>query len=337
MTFPFPLFAKFSPLKVALYIAIILIVVIAVRYFGDKNNWLQKRYGIYEGFSQDKPFVLKQDNDIYDDFYIEIYDALTNAGKRTSYDVDNIIKITNVNNDTAYILDVGCGTGCIVDEFTKKGITIKGIDKSQSMINYANNKHPLLQNGTSSTPSSTPSSVIYQCMEAEDATVYERATFSHILSLYMTIYELKDKAQFFRNAFYGLQPGGYLVVHVVKMGDGGGDGGDGGTYHGFINLGKPKALDESAIVKSGIKQMQTDFGGFVYKRDWSSDTMLRERFIDHDSQSIRENELTLYYEPLKVVVEQVIRAGFVVYDNVPAYSDVGGELYFFKKPGAIRK
>ena len=317
MTFPFPLFAKLSPLKVALYIAIIFIVVISVKYFGV-GIWTIKPPGTYEGFSQDKPFVLKQDNDIYDDFYTEIYDALTNAGKRTTYDADKIIEITNANNDTAYILDVGCGTGCLVAEFKKKGISIKGVDKSQSMINYATNQYPLLQNGTL---------VTYQCIEAEDATVYERATFSHVLCLYMTIYELKDKARFFRNAFYGLQPGGYLVLHLVK----------GGDYTGFIDLGKPKALDDTAIIKSGIKRMQTDFGGFVYKRDWTSDTMLRELFTDHESHAVRENELTWYYEPLKVVVEQVKRAGFVVYDNVPAYSDIGGELYFFKKPGAIGK
>ena len=198
------------------------------------------------------------------------------------------------------------------------------------MINYATNIHtPLLQN---------KKSVYYQCLEGEDPTIYQMSSFSHILCLYMTIYEMKDKLKFFRNAFYGLQQNGYLVVHLIKGEN---------DYNGFIDLGKPKAIDEKTIMESGIKKLETDFGGFLYKRDWSNIYNFKESFTDHKTHNVRQNELSWFYEPVDVIIEQTKRCGFNIYKIVPEYKNigggggggggVGGDLYFFRKPGINKK
>jgi SAM-dependent methyltransferase len=326
MTFPFPLFSKISTLKILLYIAILLIVVISIKYFINKNKI---PIGTYEGFTQDKQFVLKEDNDIYDDFYIEIYDLLNDTMTRTEYDINKIIDTTQLNPETAYVLDVGCGTGCLVNEFTKKGINVKGIDKSLNMINYANSKYPtLLRNETQMKP------IIYQYMEAEDPIIYERCSFSHILCLYMTLYEMKDKMIFLRNAYYGLKPDGYLILHLVK---GDVDIPDETSFNGFINLGKPKSLDEEDILKSGIKKLKTNFGGFIYNRDWTDNYKFKESFVDNNTNHIRQNELNWYYEPIDIIMEQSKRCGFSIYKILPENKNIGGFLYFLKKPAILAR
>lgn len=311
MTFPFPLFSKFSSLKITFYIALLLIFVILINnyFFLKKNN------GLYEGFTQDKKFLLKQDNDIYDNFYIDIYDKLNDTEERTNYDVNKIITLTNIDKNTTYILDVGCGTGVLVNQFLKKGILIKGIDKSQNMIDYANNKNPVFKNNNESS---------YQCMDIEDSNIFKQSTFSHILCLYMTIYEIQNKLKFFYNSYYSLKSDGFLIIHLIKTKN---------DYNGFINLGKPKALNENDIYNSDIKKLQTNFGSFTYNKDWSDIYNLKESFTDNKTNFIRQNNLTWYYEPIDIILQQIKSCGFSIYDIVPEYKNIGGYLYFFKKPG----
>jgi len=347
MAFPFPLFAKFSSLKVLFYISILFIIVTFIN-----TNFNFKRIGSYEGFTQDKSFVLKENNDIYDEFYVEIYDLLNNTIKRSICDIEKIMTTTNLNKETAYVLDIGCGTGCLVNEFLKKDIRIKGIDKSKNMIDYAINKY------ISSSPFVSSASSIYECSDANDSIIYKRGVFSHILCLYMTIYEIKNKMSFFRNSFYALQPNGFLIVHLIKNNvyqhnnnnhqhDNNNHQHDNNNhqhnnnndiendyienYNGFIDLGKPKAIDETTIIKSGIKKLQIDFGGFLYKKDWSDIYNLKETFIDNSTNNVRQNELMWYYEPMNVILEQCYRCGFALHKTTYQDKSIGGFLCFFIK------
>ena len=74
-----------------------------------KNEWFQIMFGLailtllvlwfkrfdlspyYEGFVQDKPYVFKENNDIYDEFYTEIYDRLMNVEKTCNYELNKMI------------------------------------------------------------------------------------------------------------------------------------------------------------------------------------------------------------------------------------------------------
>ena len=47
-----------------------------------------------EGFSQSDRYILKEDNDIYDNFYTQIYDNLMLSENRSEYEVSKIIEMT---------------------------------------------------------------------------------------------------------------------------------------------------------------------------------------------------------------------------------------------------
>ena len=48
----------------------------------------------YEGFTQETPYVFKQGNEVYDEFYTEIYNKLMLPDKRCTFEIYKIIEIT---------------------------------------------------------------------------------------------------------------------------------------------------------------------------------------------------------------------------------------------------
>ena len=98
-----------------------------------------KRPKLTEGF---EGHVEKTNKDLYDNFYAKIYDYLVFSDIRNNYEVGEIINQTQPT-EKSIILDIGCGTGNIVNEFTKRGFNITGVDESQSMINISKKKYSL--------------------------------------------------------------------------------------------------------------------------------------------------------------------------------------------------
>ena len=47
--------------------------------------------------------------------------------------------------ETVRILDVGCGTGCMVDVLREAGSRAFGVDKSQAMVEFSKQKYPQCQ------------------------------------------------------------------------------------------------------------------------------------------------------------------------------------------------
>jgi hypothetical protein len=63
-----------------------------------------------EGFEQSDKFLLKSGNDVYDEFYVDIYDYLVFSNLKDDYEVGEIVNKT-VPTSESKILDVGSGTG----------------------------------------------------------------------------------------------------------------------------------------------------------------------------------------------------------------------------------
>ena len=51
----------------------------------------------YEGFTQSRPFTLKMDEEIYDDFYVEIYDEIHNRDELSKKDYERVLETTMPN------------------------------------------------------------------------------------------------------------------------------------------------------------------------------------------------------------------------------------------------
>ena len=89
-----------------------------------------------EGFTQEKKFVLRKNNNVYDTFYASIYNDLVYDAIKNEYEVGEIINTTHPN-EQSIILDIGSGTGQHVALLNDKGYSAVGVDISPAMVKQA--------------------------------------------------------------------------------------------------------------------------------------------------------------------------------------------------------
>ena len=162
---------------------LLLALTIIIIYF--YKSWFKKRLG-QEGFQQKEKFILKENGEIYDDFYGEIYDTLMLPEERVNYEMETILKTLQPDVKHARILDIGSGTGVLVNYLKGKGYTAYGVDKSKAMVEISKERFP----------------IDIKCANVEEAMTYDRSLFTHIFCMNFTIYEIEDKLQLFKNCYY---------------------------------------------------------------------------------------------------------------------------------------
>jgi len=273
---------------------------------------LYKRYDFskfHEGFDQGHRFVLKQNSEIYDDFYANIYDRLMLPEKRVQFEIDQIIQMTEPNPKFSAILDIGSGTGELVNRLQKKGFDVYGIDLSQDMVDHSLKKNPDLK---------------ITCGDANSSMAFENGTFTHVLCLGLTIYQFPDKRQFFQNCYSWLKSGGYLVIHLV----------DRDHFDTIIPAGKPPLVDSpQKHSKQRITDTIIDFIDFHYKsvfqfKDSDKTAILKETFTDGITKNVRQNELVLYMENVNDVLRIASAVGFLVKGQVNMLHAVGDDYQY---------
>ena len=99
-----------------------------------------------EGFISDQKeqFVTKKGINLFDDFYVNIYDELFFKEIVNEYEVGSIINLTKPTTESNMLV-LGSGTGHMVNSFAKEDINVTGLDESVSMIKYAKNEYPNLK------------------------------------------------------------------------------------------------------------------------------------------------------------------------------------------------
>ena len=120
--------------KVLVFIALLLIAIVFFKSIEIPNSGI-------EGFDTQEKFLFKSGDEVYDDFYANIYDYLVFNNIKNSYEIGEIINKTSADG-TSVILDVGCGTGHHVDELSEQNLKVLGIDISPSMIQKAKQNFP---------------------------------------------------------------------------------------------------------------------------------------------------------------------------------------------------
>ena len=191
-------------------------ILLLIRKYIIMNNPNHK-----DGFTQDPPFIIKRNENTYDDFISKIYDKIFHTDKTPFYDEMNIFELTQPVSEYSVILDVGSGTGNLLHTLKNKGFkSAFGLDKSQAMGLECILKYPDAK------------------IKIGDATnepmLFEKGIFTHIFCIEMTIYEIKDKIAFFRNCYYWLKPNSYLILHLVNR----------DTFDTIIPAGRPLLLME---------------------------------------------------------------------------------------------
>jgi SAM-dependent methyltransferase len=291
--------------KTLIFVAILLIIVIFFR------NLIP----VKEGMVDQTNFLFKQGNSVYDDFYADIYDYLVFNQIKNDYEVGTIVNST-VPDSKSVIADIGCGTGHHTNDLKSKGLEVLGIDISPSMIKKAKTNYPNFANQ-------------FKVGDGLDGHLFKDNSLTHILSLYFTIYYMKDKMRFFYNCMNWLMPGGYLIVHLV----------DKYKFDPILPPGNPLYIvSPQKYAKDRITKTKVTFNDFVYNADFKMDNsndvaIFDEKFKFNDGR-VRKQEQQLYMEDLPTIVNMAQDAGFLLHAKIDlvkcAYEYQ--YLYIFIKP-----
>lgn len=274
--------------KILLLIALLLIIVVFFKSIEIPT--LDK-----EGFQNQEKFLFKTGEDVYDDFYSNIYDYLVFNKVKDLYEIGEIVNKTSPD-EASRILDVGCGTGHHVGLLNEQNVNVIGIDISPSMIEIAKKNYPNLN---------------FKVGNALDNTQFNYQMFTHILCLYFTIYYFPDKRQFFDNCMDWLMPGGYLVVHLVNR----------NKFDPILPPGNPLYIvSPQKYAKERITTTKISFNDFVYNSDFkfnkeSNIATFNEKFKFNDGK-VRKQEQVLYMEDEQDILTIAQQCGFILQGKI---------------------
>ena len=292
-----------------------------------------------EGFAQSQPFLLRRDRECYDDFYAQAYSRVRSDDEWTQYHVDAVVDSTMADPANATVLDVGCGTGTVVDAFARAGFRAVGLDREVAMINECRRAK---RRGT------------FVLGDALDPMAFQQNSFSHICCFYYTPYFFDNKAELVFNCRAWLRPGGYLVTHIVD------------PAHSEFRFKSPRVnpndaddadVDDSigdfADRPQGVKQNDVDTLGFSYSAQFSAapsphttaasggvgdrsqqkHVTLTETFVDMSTKHVRQHQQTMVFEGEKRFVTLVKMTGFAVLAKIDLrpVGAPGEALYIFQK------
>ena len=291
--------------KLLILVTTLLIVIVMFKGFNIPD--------LVEGYEQNDKFMFKQGQEIYDEFYADVYDYLVFNSLKNDFEVGTIINQTTPNSKSV-ILDIGSGTGHHVAKMTDSGYNVTGVDSSEAMVKKAKELYPDLK---------------FQLGDVMNGSQFKNNSFTHIMCMYFTLYYLKSKQQFFQNCMEWLMPGGYLIVHLV----------DEHKFDPIIPPGNPLFIvSPQRYAKERITKTKVNFDKFVYTSDFDfnsgkSIATFNEKFKFNDGK-IRKNEHTLYMESIDNIVNYAKEVGFLVQGKIDLIKCAYDYqyLYIFIKP-----
>jgi ubiquinone/menaquinone biosynthesis C-methylase UbiE len=268
-----------------------------------------------EGFTQSQNYELKENDELYDDFYVDYYDKIVKDAYKTKFEFNEICHTTKPSKKNSNILDIGCGTGDLVKKFVKKGYKVKGIDKAAAMVDKAKKKHPGCE---------------FVQKDALNSMNHPPNTFTHILCTYFTIYYIKNKLTFFKNAYSWLKSDGTMTLHLVNR----------DKFNPIVNAAdvllmvSPQKYADKRITNSFVK-----FKNFNYKADFKlqkhkNEAVFDEVFKSEKSGNVRQNKHTFYMEKQKDILALAKSVGFILEGKIDmkSCSYEHQYLYILRKP-----
>jgi SAM-dependent methyltransferase len=291
--------------KILIFVSVFLIVVLLFKNVDAKK----------ENFEIMEKNSVKDNIDLYDDFYASIYDDLVMSNIKNEFEIGAISQNLNFSNKTV-ILDVGSGTGHHAGKLSQnKNLEIIGIDSSKAMVNQSKQNYP---------------STNFIHGNVMDKNVFTFNKFTHILCLYFTIYYIKDKRHFFDNCMDWLLPGGYLYLHIV----------DRDKFDPILPPGNPLFIvSPQKYAKKRITNTNINFNDFKYKCDFelneSNNTASFKEKFKFNNGNTRTNNHTLFMEDSETILLYAQQSGFTLHSIIDLIK-VGYEnqyVYVFTKPG----
>jgi SAM-dependent methyltransferase len=321
-----------NPYIITLVVLSLFFILILIHRYIKKTNGKDK---VEESFIQEPPFIIKRNENTYDEFTSKIYDILFHPEKESVYIINSAFDLTQPSPYFTTILDIGCGTGELLNELhTRNYQNVYGLEKSKPMAYECIRKYPHLK--------------IKMGDASADSMLFEKNTFTQIFCVGMTIYEVKDKVAFFRNCYYWLKPNACLVLHLV----------DRNRFNTVVSAGNPSIMMLKDDATGGMGQNESvgivaekyateritntevDFQNFKYKTSYDfskKDTVtFTETFLDKSSSKIRKNERELYMpNEMENILYDAQYCGFIVKGQV-SYGKYNGDenqfLFILERP-----
>lgn len=265
-----------------------------------------------EGFAVDRGGPVDQSKfvsrrqvpQIYDQFYVNVYDELLFSKVKNDFEIGEIIANTKPAQESR-ILDLGSGTGHHVGAFVGRGFAAtQGIDLAPAMVKQAQKSYPTSD---------------FNEGDALDTMLFPGNSFTHILCLYFTIYYIPDKVLFFSNCMHWLQPGGYLALHLVTP----------DLFDPILPAGDPfKIVSPQKYAEKRITSTVVKFDSMDYKANFElkpgkgngvkqANAVLTETFAPKkgpraSAEPIKQNEHEFYMPSESEVLLIAKAAGFIV-------------------------
>jgi len=279
---------------------ILAIVFLAVYLYRVSESPYTKKSREQEGFTQEQPYVLKQNQDIYDDFYAQMYDGVNNRDKTCQRELFQMIKMTEATTANSVFLEVGSATGTVLQQLANAGYDAYGIDNSDAMVDYTDTKYPALN---------------IKNADVLDPMTYENGVFTHILCLNFTIYEFENKRQFFSNCYYWMKPNAYLIVHLVNPTK--------FSARKYLKFkGMMTTLFDNLLPETNGEPRETEllaeFEDCKYheKYETTADNKtvtFTQIFTDNVTKNVRQNEQILKMETIDEILDVAKKCGFIVH------------------------
>lgn len=304
---------NFSYFTFLAQILIFLVLIIVIFKFFKKTD-------VTEGMITSDKFIFKQGSDIYDDFYANIYDYLVYNLVKNDFEYGAIVNSTSPTSQSV-ILDVGCGTGHHVNQFASQNFEVIGIDISKAMIDKSISNYPELKKNF----------IVGDVLNSKQ---FYPNSFTHIMCLYFTIYNFKDKTLFFNNCYNWLMPGGYLIVHLV----------DKDKFDPILPPGNPLYIvSPQRYAKKRITKTSVIFNDFKYNSEFKpnvnndnteENVSIFEEKIKFNNGNYRKHEHKFYMENINQISSMATECGFALHSKIDmlkcAYESQF--LYIFVKP-----
>lgn len=243
-----------------------------------------------EGFAQKERYVIRKNGKIYDDFYVSLFDMLFQKDGLVQEELDLLSPVVEFNQES-HVLDVAAGSGVTLELLKKRNVPAIGIDESKSFVNLAKKKFSDIQIAVGSPLKSN---------------TFHPSSFSHILSLYFTLYYIKDKTIFFKNCYDWLIPGGYLVIHLVNR----------DKFDPIVPSGNPFVMvSPQKYAKERITKSKVKLTNFQYDSDFTLDKdknigKFTETFTNDSDGHVRQNVHTLYMDTQRHILSLAKDVGF---------------------------
>jgi hypothetical protein len=262
---------------------------------------------MHEGFTQTSPFVLKRDDEIYDAFYMEVYDKLYVPARGAASLSRAIGRLPYVKK--RLLCMIVSDTGNVMESLRDRGFTdAHTVNKSADAVAYMRGKYrDNVRYGDISSTMCFDNGAIASFVFAD-------------LSLYR--YEPESRRTILGNVRHWLTPHGLLLVQLVDR-----------QRFDTVLPAASEFMDLQKYTSERITVNEVDFDSFSYLNSYkfSENRVVRtETFTDKATQFVRKNEQTFFMPTIRDTVLEICACGFTVKQK-QTISSCGNVLYIFRK------